>query len=270
MLKALVPVDGSPDSLGAVRHVIKLVKDREPLEIHLLNVQPPVHGDVTMFVSGSAVRANSMTSKPRKALAPARLLLDDRQRALYAARGGRAHGGGHCRMGEQAPLRQGDHGHARPRHDDAAAARLRHNAVIHEMDPAHPRHAGQGWHRHGSFRGVPMSAAEPPQGANSAPAGAAQRRSRQRGGSYEQCKRRHGTRDGVPALGQRSAAHCRRRGVARHLRSGNGGTTGQCRRRRADRCGSRAAPRRPRAERDSRAGAAQPMARCSSASSPIS
>ena len=52
MLKALVPVDGSANSLGAIRHVIKLVKNREPLEIHVLNVQPPVHGDVTMFISG--------------------------------------------------------------------------------------------------------------------------------------------------------------------------------------------------------------------------
>ena len=75
MLKALVPVDGSPNSLGAVRHVIKLVKNREPLEIHLLNVQPPVHGDVTMFVSASAVRAFH-DEQAAKALAPARLLLD--------------------------------------------------------------------------------------------------------------------------------------------------------------------------------------------------
>ncbi|HEX2727807.1 MAG TPA: universal stress protein [Beijerinckiaceae bacterium] len=51
MLKALVPVDGSNNSMCAVRHVIKLVQDREPLEIHLLNVQPPFHGDVTSFVA---------------------------------------------------------------------------------------------------------------------------------------------------------------------------------------------------------------------------
>ena len=49
MLKALVPVDGSSNSLCAVRHVIKLVQDREPLNIHLLNVQPPFRGDVTSF-----------------------------------------------------------------------------------------------------------------------------------------------------------------------------------------------------------------------------
>ena len=51
MLRALVPVDGSNNSLCAVRHVIKLVQDREALEIHLLNVQPPITGDVRAFVS---------------------------------------------------------------------------------------------------------------------------------------------------------------------------------------------------------------------------
>jgi nucleotide-binding universal stress UspA family protein len=76
MLKALVPVDGSANSLGAVRHVIKLVKDREPLEIHLLNVQPPMHHDVTMFVSGDAVKEFHL-EEGTKALAHARRLLDD-------------------------------------------------------------------------------------------------------------------------------------------------------------------------------------------------
>jgi nucleotide-binding universal stress UspA family protein len=56
MLKALVPVDGSSNSLCAIRHVIRLVQDREPLEIHLLNVQPPLHGDVTSFVAKENVR----------------------------------------------------------------------------------------------------------------------------------------------------------------------------------------------------------------------
>jgi nucleotide-binding universal stress UspA family protein len=51
MLKALVPIDGSENALAAVRHVIKLIRDREPLEVHLLNVQAPVTGDVSTFVS---------------------------------------------------------------------------------------------------------------------------------------------------------------------------------------------------------------------------
>jgi nucleotide-binding universal stress UspA family protein len=56
MLKALVPVDGSSNALCAVRHVIRLVQDREPLDIHLLNVQPPFHGDVTSFVAKEDVQ----------------------------------------------------------------------------------------------------------------------------------------------------------------------------------------------------------------------
>lgn len=76
MLKALVPVDGSANSLGAVRHVIKLVKDREPLEIHLLNVQPPMDGDITMFISGSVCK-EFHEEEAAKALASACRLLDD-------------------------------------------------------------------------------------------------------------------------------------------------------------------------------------------------
>jgi nucleotide-binding universal stress UspA family protein len=76
MLKALLAIDGSEHSLGAVRHVIKLVRDREPLEIHLLNVQPPLHGDVTMFVSASAVRSFH-DERAAEALARACALLDN-------------------------------------------------------------------------------------------------------------------------------------------------------------------------------------------------
>lgn len=42
MLKALIPVDGSENALRAVRHVIGLVQGREPMEIHVVNVQAPV------------------------------------------------------------------------------------------------------------------------------------------------------------------------------------------------------------------------------------
>jgi nucleotide-binding universal stress UspA family protein len=75
MLRALVPVDGSDNCLAAIEHVVKLVQDREPLEIHLLNVQPPLHGDVTAFVSASAVKAYHH-DETAKALAPACALLD--------------------------------------------------------------------------------------------------------------------------------------------------------------------------------------------------
>jgi nucleotide-binding universal stress UspA family protein len=76
MLKALVPVDGSSNSLCAVRHVIKLVQDREPLDIHLLNVQPPIRGDVTAFVAKEDVQGFHL-DEGHKALKRARELLDE-------------------------------------------------------------------------------------------------------------------------------------------------------------------------------------------------
>ena len=75
MLKALIAVDGSGHALDAVRHVIKLVAEREPLEIHLLNVQPPLPSDVTRFVSASAVKGLH-DDEAVKALAEACALLD--------------------------------------------------------------------------------------------------------------------------------------------------------------------------------------------------
>lgn len=74
-MKVLVPVDGSENSLRAVRHVIKLVRDREPPDIHLVNVQPPVSGDVTTFVGSSAVK-NWHREEGEKALAAAKAELD--------------------------------------------------------------------------------------------------------------------------------------------------------------------------------------------------
>lgn len=76
MRKLLLPVDGSDHSLSAVRHVIKLHRNNEPLEIHLLNVQPPVRGDVTAFVPQDVVD-DFHIEEGEKALAPARKLLDD-------------------------------------------------------------------------------------------------------------------------------------------------------------------------------------------------
>ena len=76
MLRALVPLDGSNNSLCAVRHVIKLVQDREPLEIHLLNVQPPFRGDVTSFVSKEDVQGYHL-DEGHKALKRACEILDE-------------------------------------------------------------------------------------------------------------------------------------------------------------------------------------------------
>jgi nucleotide-binding universal stress UspA family protein len=52
----LVPVDGSEHALEAVRHVIKLIRGGQLLDLHLLNVQAPLTGDVMEFVPYSAAR----------------------------------------------------------------------------------------------------------------------------------------------------------------------------------------------------------------------
>jgi nucleotide-binding universal stress UspA family protein len=75
MQKALVPVDGSHNALCAVRHAMRLAQDREPLDIHLLNVQPPFHGDVTAFVAKHIVH-DFQREQGRKAMAEACALLD--------------------------------------------------------------------------------------------------------------------------------------------------------------------------------------------------
>ncbi len=77
MLTLLVPVDGSESAMRAVYHLIrKSGWYREPVEIHLLNVQYPLHGDVRMFVSDEQVR-NFHHDEGLKALEPARKALDE-------------------------------------------------------------------------------------------------------------------------------------------------------------------------------------------------
>ncbi|WP_333839089.1 universal stress protein [Pelomicrobium sp.] len=77
MPKLLVPVDGSENSLRAVDFVIKKAGwYREPVEIHLLNVQPPiVSGNVTMFISQDQLN-DYYQEEGLKALASARAKLD--------------------------------------------------------------------------------------------------------------------------------------------------------------------------------------------------
>lgn len=52
MLKILLPVDGSSACNKAIAHFIQLLDwYKEVPEIHLLNVQFPFHGDISMFIS---------------------------------------------------------------------------------------------------------------------------------------------------------------------------------------------------------------------------
>jgi len=57
MLKLLVPVDGSQNSTRSIGYLIQwLNRLAEPADIHLLNVQPGLHGDVGMFLSHEQIR----------------------------------------------------------------------------------------------------------------------------------------------------------------------------------------------------------------------
>lgn len=76
MLKALVPVDDSPASLRAVEHVIKLVKEREPMTIFLVNVQTPENSwEVKSHLRKSEIEAMA-EARGGDALAASRKLLD--------------------------------------------------------------------------------------------------------------------------------------------------------------------------------------------------
>ena len=72
MLRLLVPVDGSDASQRAIEHLLKkLGWYKETAEIHVLNVQYPLHGDVSMFVSQDQIR-QFHHDEGMKAVQPAR------------------------------------------------------------------------------------------------------------------------------------------------------------------------------------------------------
>ena len=57
MLKILLAVDGSETSLRAVAHVIKRAADaRDGCQVHLVNVQHPLHGSVGTFISAAQIK----------------------------------------------------------------------------------------------------------------------------------------------------------------------------------------------------------------------
>ncbi len=74
MMKVLVPVDGSDNANRAVQFVIRQAgNSKEPLEVHLLNVQHPMPGTV-----GETTQAKQYHhDEGMKALANASKLLDD-------------------------------------------------------------------------------------------------------------------------------------------------------------------------------------------------
>jgi nucleotide-binding universal stress UspA family protein len=76
--RVLMAVDGSESSARAVSYVVGVRQDlRQPetLELHLLNVQRPVSGDVSRFVAGETLK-EFHEEGAEAALAPARAVLD--------------------------------------------------------------------------------------------------------------------------------------------------------------------------------------------------
>ena len=93
MLKILVPVDGSDNSLHAVRHVSQEFMKNPALEIHLLNVQAPFSQYISRFVSRGD-RHHFHCDQAKRALLPSRRMLD-RLGARYQV---------HMELGEKASV----------------------------------------------------------------------------------------------------------------------------------------------------------------------
>ena len=77
MSKILIPIDDSAGALGALAYLIKKIQGgRENAELHLVNVQYPVHGGVSAFVNAAQIKQMHQEDGI-KALAGARKMLDD-------------------------------------------------------------------------------------------------------------------------------------------------------------------------------------------------
>ncbi len=107
MRKILIPVDGSPNSAFAVRHVISRFMNNTAMEVHLLNVQVPFSNHVARFTRRSS-RRDYHREQAEKALRPARAMLD-KHSIPYAA---------HSEVGDRATL------------ITAAAQRLRCDEIV--------------------------------------------------------------------------------------------------------------------------------------------
>jgi nucleotide-binding universal stress UspA family protein len=73
--KILFPVDGSEQSLRALKHWLAAHPDKDAFEIHVLNVQLPVDGNVRTFVNADELNAYHR-AEGQDALQPVRDWLD--------------------------------------------------------------------------------------------------------------------------------------------------------------------------------------------------
>ncbi|MEW5786598.1 MAG: universal stress protein [Pseudomonadota bacterium] len=77
MQKVLIPIDGSPGSERAVRHVVALGCLSCPLDVHLLHVQPPVSGwEVKHFLRDTEIES-MQAALAEEATQAARTILDE-------------------------------------------------------------------------------------------------------------------------------------------------------------------------------------------------
>ncbi len=75
--RILLAVDGSESAEHAVNYLLAVrqsMREPEAMELHLINVQRPVSGDVSRFVAGETLKDYHL-ERAEKALAPARALL---------------------------------------------------------------------------------------------------------------------------------------------------------------------------------------------------
>jgi len=75
MLKILLPIDGSRNSIIAARHVAREFARNPVLEVHLLNVQPPLSWHVARFI-GRKSREAYHADEAEKAMRPAIRVLE--------------------------------------------------------------------------------------------------------------------------------------------------------------------------------------------------
>ncbi|RJG02100.1 universal stress protein [Noviherbaspirillum sedimenti] len=77
MSKILIPIDDSPSALRALAYLVKKIQTgRENAELHLVNVQFPLHGGVSTFIDAAQIRQIHQEDAV-KALAGARSVLDE-------------------------------------------------------------------------------------------------------------------------------------------------------------------------------------------------
>lgn len=77
MPKVLLTIDGSESSDRAVKHLIRLVESSQPIDVHLLNVQPPIMaGEISPMVTAKTVETLHH-DKGEKTAESARALLDN-------------------------------------------------------------------------------------------------------------------------------------------------------------------------------------------------